>query len=85
LTAAWAKVLAAEPKYLKMSDAPSANDESIRKHEHFGKLFDETSVPESIKGFELKEGSEVRECWPEGLDTAREASLDLVMRSETDR
>lgn len=75
LTVAWAKILDNEPKHLKMSEAPSPNDASIREHEHFGKLFGETSIPGFIKGFEIKEGSEVRDCWPEGLDAAKEVCL----------
>jgi deoxyribodipyrimidine photo-lyase len=55
-----------------MSELPTANDKSVRSHEHFGKLFEETSIPDSLMGFELSEGSQVRECWPEGLDTAKE-------------
>lgn len=61
-----------ERELLEMSEIPTANDESIRKHEHFGKLFDATPIPDHIDGFELENGEKVRECWPEGTDRAKE-------------
>lgn len=62
-----------EPKLLKVSPAPAANDASVRKHKTFAKLFD-TEVPESIAGSECKDRDQMKESWPEGLDNAQEVS-----------
>ena len=68
-------VLEKEPKYLKMSDIPEANDKSIREHKDFGKLFDATPVPEYVEGFKVEEGEKLQELWPEGMDNAKEVSV----------
>lgn len=66
-----------ERDLLEMSDIPPPNDPSIRKHEHFGKLFDATPVPEHVEGFELKDGDDVRTVWPEGTDVAKEVNISM--------
>ena len=57
-----------------MSDIPPANDKKIRDHEHFGKLFDATPIPDHLDGFEQTNAEDVRKSWPEGTDDAKEVS-----------
>ena len=75
---AWAKIVAAEPELLEMSDIPPANDKKIRDHEHFGKLFDATPIPDHIEGFQQTNGADVRKSWPEGTDNAKKVRRDTV-------
>ena len=63
-----------------MSDIPSANDTSIKKHKRFAKLFDETPIPDKLDGFEFKNAEKVHEVWPEGTDAAKEVRYDPLSR-----
>jgi deoxyribodipyrimidine photo-lyase len=65
-----------------MSPLPESNDESIRKHETFGKLFEATPVPDSLEGFEVDNKEELSEVWPEGTEKAKEVSQPLVTRTD---
>jgi deoxyribodipyrimidine photo-lyase len=71
---AWAKLLEKEPHLLELSDPPHGNDVGIRQHEHFGKLFDATSIPDQVEGFECEDREEMAEVWPEGTEVAKEVS-----------
>lgn len=68
-------MLEKEKELLELSDIPPPNDAKIRQHDHFGKLFDATPIPDHVDGFELIDGESVREVWPEGTDVAKEVSL----------
>ena len=82
-SAAWADILSKEKSYLELSDIPKANDASIKKHKRFGKLFDETSVPDHIEGFELKNPGEVHKLFPEGTDAAKHVSIQSASRKSS--
>ena len=71
---AWADILSKNKSYLELSEIPKANDASIKKHQRFGKLFDETSIPDHIEGFEFKNPEEVHKLFPEGTDAAKQVS-----------
>ena len=61
-----------------MSDVPKANDASIKKHPRFGKLFDETPIPDHVEGFKLENPEEVHKIFPEGTDTAKEVKSPRI-------
>jgi deoxyribodipyrimidine photo-lyase len=65
----WAAVLASTPDYLEESPEPSANDESIKEHPVYGKIFEQV-VPENVKGFECKDRETMMKVWPEGTENA---------------
>lgn len=65
-----------------MSPTPKGNDKSIRQDTHFGKLFDATPLPDRVDGFEPKDKDKMKECWPEGLDKAKEVSIFGAVCSE---
>ena len=79
---AWAKLLDKEPSLLKMSSVPEANNASIRSHEHFGKMFGATPIPDHIEGFQCKDAAKMAEVWPEGTKVAKEVRfISLIKRS----
>lgn len=55
-----------------MSPLPRANDPSIRQHPAFGSLFDTTPIPYAVEGFECDDVEQMKECWPEGTERAKE-------------
>lgn len=57
-----------------MSKLPLGNDPSIRNDPHFGKLFDATSIPDQVEGFECPDRDQIAEVWPEGTEAAKEVS-----------
>jgi len=71
---AWAKIIDDTPSFLDLQPTPKANDASIKQHERFGKLFDETDIPDHVEGFECKDAERMAELWPEGMDHAKEVS-----------
>jgi hypothetical protein len=58
-----------------LQPTPKENDAAIRQHERFGKLFDETDIPDDVEGFECKDKERMAEIWPEGMDHAKEVGL----------
>lgn len=48
---------------------PEANDESVRKHDILGKIFDH-KVPQQIDGLECKDRATMKKVWPEGTEKA---------------
>jgi hypothetical protein len=65
-----------------MSPLPESNDETIRNHETFGKLFESTPVPDSLEGFEVDNSEELSEVWPEGTEKAKEVSHPFATRTD---
>lgn len=64
-----------EPELLEESPKPEANNKSVRSHDIFGKLFDESQIPDYVEGFKCADVEQMKESWPEGLDKAREVSF----------
>ncbi|TCD68221.1 hypothetical protein EIP91_011393 [Steccherinum ochraceum] len=70
---AWLPHLEDKPDPLAYRPAPQANNESIRSHDTYGKLFS-MPVPEVVEGFELAkdDAEQMRTCWAAGEDIAKE-------------
>jgi len=74
--AAWAKLIEKEASLLDMSPLPDSNDPSIRQHEHVGKLFNTSTIPDHVEGFECKDAEKMVELYPEGTEVAKEVRTE---------
>jgi hypothetical protein len=66
-----------------MSPVPEANDDSVRSHEIYGKMFEASSIPEHVEGFELNDPEKIHEVWPEGAENAKEVGLPFPIREDS--
>lgn len=69
----WQAFLDANPEHLFEAAGPDANDEAIRSHPIFGKLF-EDEIPEYLEGFKCKDQDLMDKIWPEGTESAVKVS-----------
>ena len=70
----WQAFLEAHEEHLFEAADPESNDEGIRHHPVYGKMFDE-KVPEYLKGFECRDKELMEVIWPEGTEAAVQVSV----------
>jgi deoxyribodipyrimidine photo-lyase len=67
----WQAFLDANPEHLYEAADPEANEEAVRSHPVYGRLFD-NAVPDYVEGFRCPDHELMNKIWPEGTESAIE-------------
>lgn len=70
----WQAFLEAHEEYLFEAADPESNEEGVRSHAVYGKIFNE-EVPDHLEGFECIDKELMKVIWPEGNEAAVQVNL----------
>jgi deoxyribodipyrimidine photo-lyase len=75
----WQAFLEAHEEHLYEAADPEGNEDGLRSHPIYGKLFD-GEVPECLEGFECRDRDLMKVVWPEGNEVAVQVGFSVYAR-----